>query len=48
MIPNRAPQPTRHVLVVDDDAHLREQIAGYLAEHGFVLHEAGDASSMEA
>jgi two-component system OmpR family response regulator len=48
MIPNRAPQPARHVLVVDDDAHLREQIAGYLGEHGFVLHEAGDASSMGA
>jgi two-component system OmpR family response regulator len=48
MVPNRAAQPGRHVLVVDDDANLREQIAGYLQEHGFVLHEAGDGASMEA
>src|ERR1700755_1286365 len=48
MVPNRAVQPARHVLVVDDDANLREQIVGYLQEHGFVLHEAGDAASMEA
>jgi len=40
--------PARHILVVDDDAGLREQIAGYLEEHGYVLHAASDARSMEA
>jgi two-component system OmpR family response regulator len=41
-------QPARHILVVDDDAGLREQIADYLQEHGYVLHAAGDAPTMEA
>ncbi|CAN7344560.1 response regulator [Phenylobacterium sp. LjRoot225] len=40
--------PARQILVVDDDAGLREQIAGYLREHGYVLHLAGDARAMEA
>jgi two-component system OmpR family response regulator len=41
-------QPARHILVVDDDTELRELIAGYLQEHGYVLHAASDARSMEA
>ena len=48
MVPNRAVQLARHVLIVDDDANLREEIARYLQEHGFLLHEAGDAAAMEA
>jgi len=40
--------PARHILVVDDDSQLREQVVGYLAEHGYLLHAASDAASMEA
>jgi two-component system OmpR family response regulator len=39
--------PARHILVVDDDSQLREQVVGYLREHGFLLHGAGDAAAME-
>ena len=39
--------PARHVLVVDDDTQLREQVAGYLAEHGFQVHAAADARQMD-
>jgi len=39
--------PARHILVVDDDTQLREQMVGYLAEHGYLLHSAADAASME-
>ena len=39
--------PARHVLVVDDDSQLREQVASYLAEHGFQVHAAADARSMD-
>ena len=39
--------PARHVLVVDDDSQLREQMAGYLREHGYNVHEASDAASMD-
>ncbi|PZQ53282.1 MAG: DNA-binding response regulator [Phenylobacterium zucineum] len=39
--------PARHVLVVDDDTELREQIAGYLTEHGFQVHAAADAKAMD-
>ena len=28
------------ILVVDDDSELREQVVGYLAEHGYLLHAA--------
>ena len=38
--------PARHILVVDDDSELREQMAGYLREHGYQVHEAADAPSM--
>ena len=30
--------PARHILVVDDDSQLREQVVGYLREHGYLLH----------
>jgi two-component system OmpR family response regulator len=39
--------PARHVLVVDDDTELREQIVGYLADHGFQVHAAADAKAMD-
>jgi len=39
--------PARHVLVVDDDSQLREQVAGYLSEHGFQVHVAADARAMD-
>ncbi len=39
--------PTRHILVVDDDAGLRDQVMAYLSEHGFAVHGAGDARAME-
>lgn len=34
------------VLVVDDDASLRAEIAGYLVEHGLAVIEAADAAQM--
>src|SRR5689334_18133747 len=40
--------PGRHILVVDDDTQLREQVAAYLAEHGFQVHTAADAREMDA
>ncbi len=39
--------PARHILVVDDDTELREQIASYLAEHGFQVRTAADAKAMD-
>jgi len=39
--------PSRHILVVDDDTQLREQVAGYLTEHGFCVHAAADAREMD-
>ncbi len=39
--------PPRHVLVVDDDSDLREQVVAYLGEHGYEMHSAADAASME-
>jgi two-component system OmpR family response regulator len=38
----------RHILVVDDDRELRGQICGYLAEHGFEVHEAEDGKAMDS
>ena len=45
---NAAAQPhaARHVLVVDDDADLRQHISQYLTEHGFVVHAAADGTGM--
>jgi len=40
--------PTRNVLVVDDDTELRAHIAQYLEEHGYEVHQAGDAKEMQS
>jgi two-component system OmpR family response regulator len=39
--------PARHVLVVDDDHALREQVCSYLREYGFNVHEAANGAEME-
>ncbi len=36
------------VLIVDDDASVREMLAEYLASHGFVTAQAGDGAAMRA
>jgi two-component system OmpR family response regulator len=36
-----------HILLVDDDAGLRDQISAYLTQHGFVVHLAKDASGID-
>jgi two-component system OmpR family response regulator len=36
------------ILIVDDDAPLRELIGGFLSGHGYVVREAADAASMRA
>jgi two-component system OmpR family response regulator len=36
------------ILVVDDDRELREQVSGYLAEHGYEVRSAADAAGMDA
>jgi two-component system, OmpR family, response regulator ResD len=38
----QTPAPPRRVLVVDDEAQIREVLARYLAAEGFVVVEAGD------
>ena len=38
----------KHLLLVDDDAELREHISGYLGEYGFHVHVAEDAQAMDA
>ncbi|MBL8772503.1 MAG: response regulator [Phenylobacterium sp.] len=38
----------RHILVVEDDSQLREQVTSYLADHGFQVHAAADAGQMDA
>ena len=47
MTPALSVMPARHILVVDDDTELREQMVGYLREHGYLLHSASDGASME-
>jgi two-component system OmpR family response regulator len=47
-LPSAPPAPTPHILVVDDDRELREQIVSYLAEHGFEVTAAADATGMDA
>jgi two-component system OmpR family response regulator len=42
-----AAQPVRHILVVDDDTALREQVVAYLGEHGYQTHAAGSGPAME-
>jgi two-component system, OmpR family, response regulator len=39
--------PARHILVVDDDTELREQIVAYLTDHGYQVHAASDAKAMD-
>src|SRR5690606_2754710 len=39
--------PARHVLVVDDDTQLREQIVAYLQDYGYQAHGAADGKAME-
>ena len=39
--------PARHVLVVEDDTQLREQVSAYLADHGFQVHAAADGRAMD-
>jgi two-component system phosphate regulon response regulator OmpR len=36
------------VLIVDDDASIREMLAEYLGSHGFVTAQAGDGDAMRA
>ena len=47
MQPAHRPTPARHILVVDDDTELRQQVSGYLSEHGFEVHGAADAGAMD-
>ena len=37
----------QHILVVDDDARLRDLLTRYLGEQGFVVKAVGDAQQME-
>ena len=39
--------PMPQILVVDDDAELRNGIADYLSQHGYGVLQAGDALAME-
>jgi two-component system, OmpR family, response regulator len=36
------------ILLVDDDTELRTETADYLASHGYVVHQAGDAKAARA
>ena len=36
-----------NILLVDDDAGLREQITAYLGQHGLTVHTASDATQIE-
>jgi two-component system OmpR family response regulator len=41
------PTPIPQILVVDDDQDLRDRVADYLTQHGYGVHGATDALSME-
>ena len=41
------PTPIPQILVVDDDQDLRERVADYLTQHGYGVHGASDALTME-
>ena len=43
-----APMENRHILVVDDDAGLRELLQEYLSAQGFAVATVGDGSGMDA
>lgn len=47
MTPQPSVLPSRHILVVEDDTQLREQVTAYLADHGFQAHAAADARAMD-
>ena len=47
MVPSQSAAAARQILVVDDDTELRQQMAAYLRDHGYVVYEAADAPSME-
>lgn len=38
----------RHLLIVDDDDQLRDQISHYLGENGYIVHTAANAVAMDA
>ena len=40
-------EPLRRILVVDDDTALREQVAAYLADHGYEVQEVGSGPAMD-
>ncbi|HRJ21112.1 MAG TPA: response regulator [Bryobacteraceae bacterium] len=44
--PDPAEQP--HILVVDDDARLRELLRRYLTSNGFIVSTAGNAAEARA
>lgn len=45
--PCRMNENNQHILVVDDDARLRDLLTRYLGEQGFVVKAVGDAQQME-
>ena len=38
----------RHLLIVDDDDQLRDQISRYLSDNGYIVHTAANAVAMDA
>ncbi|WP_443749778.1 response regulator [Asticcacaulis solisilvae] len=38
----------RHLLIVDDDDQLRDQISRYLDDNGYIVHTAANAAAMDA
>lgn len=48
MTPLPSVLPARHILVVEDDTELREQVGAYLSDHGFQIHAAADARAMDS
>jgi two-component system phosphate regulon response regulator OmpR len=45
---NRAMEPAAQLLVVDDDASVREMLAEYLGTHGYAVRSAADGTAMRA
>jgi len=43
-----APAPAPHILLVDDDAGLREQISAYLSQHSLTVLTADNAAQIDA
>jgi len=37
----------RHLLIVDDDDQLRDQISRYLGDNGYIVHAAANAAAMD-